>query len=109
MKDSEKDPITRSPNNPNGLYEVILNKSFTDKEDNFYRRISIVAADLIVYLHDVVGVDREKSDIVANRAVLEMLAATAITLDQKELEVIFNESDRLVSMMGNQQAEGGNS
>jgi hypothetical protein len=88
----------RSPDNPNGLFDAILDPSFTDSVPDFNRRLAIVSADITIYLTDVLGVDKEMAGIVAARAVQETLAATAITLESSELTAIFTESERLTNL-----------
>lgn len=92
----------RSPDNPNGLFRVILDPSFTDIEPDFHRRLAIAAADIQVYVTDVAGVDKDMADSIAARAVQEVLAATAITLEPQEWQRIFAEATRFVEMSDTQ-------
>lgn len=98
MPEFNSEEYVRSQQNPNGLFDAILDPSFTDKVPDFDRRLAIVTADLEIYLTDVVGVDKEMAGIVSARALQEMLAATAITLEKEEITAILTEADRLTNL-----------
>jgi hypothetical protein len=98
MTHSGPESYIRSSENPNGLFDAILDPAFTDVVPNFDRRLAIVSADITIYLTDVLGVDTEMAGIVAARAVQETLAATAITLQPSQLSAIFTESERLTNL-----------
>lgn len=87
----------RSSENPNGLFEAILDPSFMDKVPELERRLSIATADIQVYLTDVVGVDKDMAGVVAVRATQEILAAAGVNLEEEEKVAIFIEADRLAN------------
>lgn len=98
MNRLDPESYIRSSENPNALYEAILDSSFTDKVPEFDDRLAIVSADIAIYLCNIVGVDREVAEQVSQRALRGVLAATAITLDTSELTSIFAESERLTKL-----------
>ena len=95
---STPENFVRSAENPNGLFEAILNPDFSDRVPDFERRLAIVAADLAIFLTDVAGVDTEMAGVVSARAVQEVLAANTIILEPEQLSAVLSESERLTTL-----------
>lgn len=84
---------TRSSDNPNGLFEAILNPSFSEHVPELDKRLAYVSADIQVYLMDVVGVDKDMASIVAARALQEVLAAAKIQFTTEDMSTILQTGD----------------
>jgi hypothetical protein len=98
MNKFDSESYVHSVINPNGLIDAILDPSFTQKVPEYDQRIALVSADITMYLVNEVGVHKDVASIVSARAIYGMLAATAITLDQPELDAIIIEADKLSNL-----------
>lgn len=88
MNQQNTESYVKEAHRPDGLYEAILEPTFTDKIPEYHERLAVVSADIALHLIETLGADTRTANKIAARAVQEMLAATAITLDQDELGVI---------------------
>lgn len=95
MTNSSNEFYTRSPENPNGLFEAILDPSFSEKVPELDRRLAYVSADLQVYLMDVVGVDKDMASIVSARALQEVLSAVDVHLPDGMLGTVLETGDAI--------------
>lgn len=84
---------TRSSENPNGLFEAILDPSFSEHVPEMNKRLAYVSADIQIYLMDVVGVDKDMASIVAARALQEVLSAVQIDIPREDMSAILETGD----------------
>jgi hypothetical protein len=95
MTKSSHEFYTRSDENPNGLFEAILDPSFTESVPELDKRLAYVSADIQIYLIDVVGVDKDMAGIVAARALQEVLAAVDVSIPNENLDAILLSADAI--------------
>ena len=92
---NSKEFYTRSSENPNGLYDAILDPSFSEHVPEVDKRLSFVSADIQIFLMDVVGVDKDMASVVAARAVQEVLAALEVNVPTEGMSAILGNADAL--------------
>jgi len=95
MTNSSNEFYTRSQENPNGLFEAILDPSFSENVPELDKRLTYVSADIQIYLMDVVGVDKDMAGIVAARALQEVLAAVNIDIPSEDIDSILISADAI--------------
>lgn len=86
---------TRSSENPNGLFEAILDPSFPEQVPELDKRLAYVSADIQIYLMDVVGVDKDMASMVAARALQEVLSAVEIDIPTEDMSAILESADTI--------------
>jgi len=87
---------TRSQQNPNGLFDAILDPSFIEVVPELDKRLAYVSADIQIYLTDVVGVDKAMAGVVAARALQEVLAAVDVKIPSENLGSILLSAEAIV-------------
>jgi len=88
----------RSPENPNGLFEIVTDPTFIEQVPQFERRLAIATADIQIYVTDVLGIeDKQMASQVAMRAAQEILATVGVTLEPETQQVVFMEAERLAN------------
>ena len=92
---NSKEFYTRSSENPNGLFEAILDPSFSEHVPEVDKRLSFVSADIQIYLMDVVGIDKDMASVVAARALQEVLAALEVKVPAEGMSAILENADAL--------------
>ena len=92
---NSKEFYTRSSENPNGLYDAILDPSFSEHVPEVDKRLSFVSADIQIFLMDVMGVDKDMASVVAARALQEVLAALEVKVPAEGMSAILGNADAL--------------
>lgn len=73
------------------LHDIIRDPRFTDRVEDYPQRLGMVAGNLSRTLQHIGGASKDEADRLAFETILDVLSATAITLDEDEYQRVRDE------------------